>query len=171
MYLCDDISETLRLSLRVIADRRGISTERSPVEIGRRLQDLSPDELRLGARALQRSEQAQEWLLGRPKVFATLLRGAVEAHPGPPGNVLALLALGLTTEELGLYLPEPLSDAIDYTVHGDRRDRHFIYLNNTAGQAPIYRIRLGELNFRAHASVQSQLIEPLDRKEGTKLPW
>jgi len=166
----DDVSETLRLALRVIADRRGLSTRRSPVEIRRRLGELSPDELRLGAKALQRSKEMQEWLLDRPKVFATLLRGVIEAHPGPTGNVLALLALGLTTQRLGLYLPVPLSEAIEYTVY-DNKDRYFIYLRNTGEETPIYQIHLDELNFRAHASVRSQLIEPLGRNDGPELPW
>lgn len=155
-----EFSTTLSLALQVIGERHRITAQTQKGEAIRKLRSFSDLELQVCAEALQAlSPEGLQKVLANPKAFATAVQSFVEAHPGRPGNTLALLSLGRTTMDLGIYFPKAAAEAIDCSVYTGRKGEHYICLNNTAGEAPIYRLYLDELNVRARLVVDIHLID------------
>jgi hypothetical protein len=151
-----EFDPTLELALQIIAERHRITENSSPEEAARRVRAFTTEELAVAAKAFrQLSSEALEEILGRPKVFATGIAGLLQAHPGRPGNVLALLVLGEPTPELGLRLPDRAAKALDVSLYSGEKHRIYVCLNGTFGEAPVYRVYPEELSWRVKRRVRS----------------
>jgi hypothetical protein len=153
-----DLPFSLELDLLQIARRHDLSRSSNAGALFRALPSLAPGELKTCSKALRALPPSRLRRLVADKAAVTrVAERVIEAHPGHPGNTLALLKLGVPTPELRIRLPDIVCEALRCEICAGEEE-HAIRLIEAGPGAPSYPIRLDALPERHRLEIEVGLL-------------
>ena len=167
----DEIPLSLQLELWSIARRHGLSRSSSAEALFRALPSLAPGELKTCSKALRALPPSRlRRLVADKAAVARVTRIIIEAHPGHPGNTLALLKLGVPTPDLRIRLPDLVREALECDVsngsEGERTSGPTIRLKRSEPDSPAHSICLQALPERHRLEIEVRLLGDFAGEKG-----